>query len=183
MSNYSYETEAMATGLGIGFTILIYGIMLLIYLAIWIAMQFPYYRMAKRQGLNHAWLAFIPWGNFYITFKLSPREFNLFNKIIYTDRTKAFWFFTIVNLVYIVLIFPMSFIFLIPVLGWLLFIAYIVAYLVLCYGAMWRMNYDLLMTYGMPEHAMWASIVSIFFPILMTVFAYIIMNKEPDYNA
>lgn len=184
MDNYYYDSDAMYAGIGLGAMLLIYGLIFLVSIAIWIAMEYPFYRMAKRQGMSNAWLAFVPYGNFYITLKLSPREFNLFNWIKYDDRTKAFWFFLIVTGVYIILIPVMSVLFaVIPVLGWLLYMAYIIAYIVLSYGVMWRMYYDLLITYGMPEHAMWASIVNIFFPLLITVFAYIIMNREPDMYA
>lgn len=179
----SYDSDALYAGLSIGIVLLIYAVIFIISIALWIAMEYPFYRMAKRQGMSNAWLAFIPYGNFYITLKLSPRQFNLFNWIKYDNRTKAFWLFLIATGIYIVLILPMSFISMIPILGWLLFMAYILAYLLISYGIMWRMNYDILITYGMPEHAMWVSIVDIFFPLLMTVFAYIIMNKEPDYNA
>ncbi|MBQ7765425.1 MAG: hypothetical protein IJ397_01115 [Lachnospiraceae bacterium] len=179
----SYDSDALYAGLSIGIVLLIYAVIFIIAIALWIAMEYPFYRMAKRQGMSNAWLAFIPYGNFYITLKLSPRQFNLFNWIKYDNRTKAFWLFLIATGIYIVLILPMSLLSMIPVLGWLLFMAYILAYLVISYGIMWRMNYDILITYGMPEHAMWVSIVNIFFPLLMTVFAYIIMNKEPDYNA
>ena len=179
----SYDSDALYAGLSIGIVLIIYAVIFIISIALWIAMEYPFYRMAKRQGMSNAWLAFIPYGNFYITLKLSPRQFNLFNWIKYDNRTKAFWLFLIATGIYIILILPMSFISMIPVLGWLLFMAYIIAYLLISYGIMWRMNYDILITYGMPEHAMWVSIVNIFFPLLMTVFAYIIMNKEPDYNA
>ncbi|MBQ3515609.1 MAG: hypothetical protein IJA29_00150 [Lachnospiraceae bacterium] len=179
----SYDSDALYAGLSIGIVLIIYAVVFIISIALWIAMEYPFYRMAKRQGMSNAWLAFIPYGNFYITLKLSPRQFNLFNWIKYDNRTKAFWLFLIATGIYIILILPMSFISMIPVLGWLLFMAYIIAYLLISYGIMWRMNYDILITYGMPEHAMWVSIVNIFFPLLMTVFAYIIMNKEPDYNA
>ena len=179
----SYDSDALYAGLSIGIVLIIYAVVFIISIALWIAMEYPFYRMAKRQGMSNAWLAFIPYGNLYITLKLSPRQFNLFNWIKYDNRTKAFWLFLIATGIYIILILPMSFISMIPVLGWLLFMAYIIAYLLISYGIMWRMNYDILITYGMPEHAMWVSIVNIFFPLLMTVFAYIIMNKEPDYNA
>ena len=183
MNSYSYDSDAMAAGLGLGVTLVIYAVTFIICLAIWIAMEYPIYRMAKRQGMSNAWLAFIPYGNFYITLKLSPREFNLFNLFKYDNRTKAFWLFLIATGIYIVLMFPMVFAVMIPVIGWLLFMVYILAYVAIAYGIMWRMNYDLLITYGMPEHAMWASIVNVFFPYLMVVFYYIIMNREPDMSA
>lgn len=179
----SYNSDVMGATLGLGITLLIYGITFIVCFAVWFVVQYPYYKMAKKQGLSNAWLAYIPWGNFYIALKLSPREFNLFNWIKYDNRTKAFWLFLIATGIYIVLIFPMSFIAMIPVLGWLLFIAYIGVYVVICYGILWRMNYDILMTYGMQEHAMWASIVNIFCPLIMVVFSFMIMNKEPDMYA
>ncbi len=177
------KPETLITGYSIGFILSIYAFIFILSIGMWIAMEYPFYRMAKRQGLPNAWLAFIPWGNFYITLKLSPRKFNLYNLFKYDNRSKAFTFFVIVNAVYIVLILPMSLLAMIPILGWFLFFVYIMAYLVLCYGIMWRMYYDVLMTYGMKEHAMWASIANIFFPIIMIVFSYIIMNREPDMNA
>ena len=48
---------------------------------------------------------------------------------------------------------------------------------------MWRVNYDILMTYGMQEHAMWASVLNYWVPYVMIVMSYIIMNREPDYKA
>lgn len=177
------DSEVMVAGLSVGLILVIYAFIFIFSIAIWIAMEYPFYRMAKRQGLPNAWLAFIPWGNFYITLKLSPRKFNLFNLFMYEDRSKAFLFFVIVNVAYIVLAIPMSLLAMIPILGWLLFFVYIVAYLVLCYGVMWRMYYDVLITYGMSEHALWVSIVNFLFPILVPIFAYMIMNKEPDLYA
>ncbi|MBQ4068619.1 MAG: hypothetical protein IJC76_05155 [Lachnospiraceae bacterium] len=152
-------------------------------IAMWIAMQYPFYRMAKRQGIENAWLVFVPWGNYYITLKLSPREFNLFNLIKFENRSKAFILFIIATAIYIVLILPMSLLSMIPILGWLIFLLYIMAYLLISYSIMWRMYYDVLITYGMEEHAMWVSILGIFVPIVITVFAYMIMNKEPDMYA
>jgi len=152
-------------------------------IAMWIAMQYPFYRMAKRQGIENAWLVFVPWGNYYITLKLSPREFNLFNLIKFENRSKAFILFIIATAIYIVLILPMSLLSMIPILGWLIFLLYIMAYLLISYSIMWRMYYDVLITYGMKEHAMWVSILGIFVPIVITVFAYMIMNKEPDMYA
>lgn len=179
----SYDSEALATSLGLGLTLLIYGLTFLLSLAIWIVQQIPYYKMAKNQGMSNAWLAFIPYGNFYITLKLSPREFNLFNWIRWDDRIKAFWAMLIATGIYIVLIPVVLLLMMIPVLGILVYLIYIFAYFIVAYSIMWRMNYDLLITYGMPEHAMWASIVNTFCPFIMIVFSYIIMNRQPDYYA
>lgn len=167
----------------LGFVLIIYALIFILSIGMWIAMQFPFYRMAKRQGIENAWLVFVPWGNYYITLKLSPREFNLFNLIKFENRSKAFIVFIIATAVYIALILPMSLLAMIPILGWLIFILYIMAYLAISYGIMWRMYYDVLITYGMKEHAMWVSILGVFVPIVITVFTYMIMNKEPDMYA
>lgn len=169
--------------IALGIVIMIYAITFIVSIAMWIAMEYPFYRMAKRQGIENAWLAFIPWGNYYITLKLSPRRFNLFNLIKFENRSKAFILFIIATAVYIVLILPMSLLAMIPILGWLIFMLYIMAYLAISYAIMWRMYYDVLITYGMKEQAMWVSILGVFVPIVITVFAYMIMNKEPDMYA
>ncbi len=169
--------------IALGIVIMIYGITFIFSIALWIAMQYPFYRMAKRQGIENAWLTFIPWGNYYITLKLSPREFNLFNLVKFEKRSKAFIVFIIATAVYIALILPMSLLSMIPILGVLIFLVYITAYLLVSYSIMWRMYYDVLITYGMKDHAMWASIVGVFVPVVIIVFAYMIMNNEPDMYA
>ncbi len=185
MNSYSasYDTEALAAGLGIGTVVLILGVMFLLFIAIWIVMCVPFYKMAKNQGISNAWLTFVPYGNFWIQLKLSPREFNLFNWIRWDDRTKAFWTILIATGVYIVLLFPVAFLAMIPVLGTLIYFVYIFAYVAIVYGIIWRTNYDILITYGMEQNAMLLSILNIFFPIIMIVCSYMIMNREPDYYA
>ncbi len=182
-SSYDSGADSLMALLGVGGVLLFYAIFFLVFFVVWFVIQYPYYKMAKNQGLSNAWLAYVPYGNFYITLKLSPREFNVFNWIRWENRTKAFWTMLIATGIYIVLLFPVCLIAMIPVIGWLIYIVYIFAYVFIVYALMWRMNYDLLITYGMEQHAMWASIVNIFCPFVMVVFAFIIMNKEPNYNA
>lgn len=185
MSSYSssYDTEALAASMGIGMVLLIYGVAFLISIAIWIVQEIPFYKMAKNQGMSNAWLAFIPYGNFWVQLKLSPREFNLFNWIRWDDRAKAFWAMLIATGIYIVLLVPVVLLLMVPVIGILIYIVYIFAYVVFEYGIIWRMNYDILITYGMEQNAMLLSILNIFCPIIMIVCSYMIMNREPNYNA
>lgn len=180
MYSYSsgYDTSMLGAGIGLGAMILIYAVILLFSLIVYFVMAFPYYKMAKRQGLPHAWVAFIPMANLYIAAVLPQFEFNLFNKFIWPKRSKAFWVYLISFVIYCVLATPMIFVAMIPILGWLLFMAYILIFMVFWYIIMWKINYDLLIAYGMEQHAMWASIVNIFCPLVMVVFSFIIMNKD-----
>lgn len=172
-----------AMGVGAFFLMLLLFFVLII--AMMIAVCFPYYRMAKRAGMPNAWLAFVPVANLYITLNLSRREFNIFNWIVCKDRTKVFWYALAGYGIFFGLILLLAILSAIPFLGIIFAILYYIimtVFYIPIYIFTWRMNYDLLMTYGMEEHAMWASIVNCFFPILMIVFSYIIMNKEPNYD-
>lgn len=177
------ELASLVGMMGMGVGLLIYLLMFLFVIAFYIVFVFPYYRMAKRQGLPHAWLVFVPVGNIWVILNLPRREFNLFNKYIQTDRTKVFWHFLLFTLIAGVLAVPFAFSMVIPVLGWLLYFAYCVAIGVITYGFMWRMYYDIYMTYGMQDNAMLLSILGMFVPIVSIVVAFMIMNREPDFNA
>lgn len=177
------ELASLVGMMGMGVGLLIYLLMFLFVIAFYIVSVFPYYRMAKRQGLPHAWLVFVPVGNIWVMLNLPRREFNLFNKYIQTDRTKVFWHFLLFTLIAGVLAVPFAFSMVIPVLGWLLYLAYCVAIGVITYGFMWRMYYDIYMTYGMQDNAMLLSILGMFVPIVSIVVAFMIMNREPDFNA
>ena len=82
-----------------------------------------------------------------------------------------------------VLAIPLAFIMMIPVLGWLIYIAYYVAVAVIGYGFAWRMNYDIYMTYGMEDNAMLFSILGLFVPLVTIIMSFMIMNREPNFNA
>ena len=209
MEEYSMAAEdLMAGGAALSifagtsiFIIAVYAFIFLFYVALFIVTRIPFYKMAKKAGMSKAWLMWIPLADMYVLVNLSKREYNLFNWIRTYNRTKVFWFYLIscpvacaivIGLIVVPTFFS-AFFYLIPFLGTILgssiiiictFVAYGLAgiYLVLVSILGWRVNYDILMTYGMQQHAMWASIVNCFFPLLMTVFGYIIMNKEPDYS-
>ncbi len=188
----SYDADALAEGLAVlfpfmtmGMIILFWCLFLVLFIALWFVFSYPYYRMAKNASLANAWLIFVPIGCYYILLHLARREFNIFNWIKTNDRTKVFWWFLIGYGGYFGAGLIISLLCSIPILNILFIIinyALSMAFYVALYIFLWRINYDILMTYGMQEHAMWASIVSCFVPLVMTVFSFIIMNKEPDYT-
>lgn len=188
---------AIATVIGIVWAIIVH-----------IVSSIPYFNMARKAGFQHAWLAFIPYGQYYVIMTLSHREFNIFNKFRTNDRKKAFWAYVIVAAVGVIINICNTFldgiseglstlseasedpsVLTISLIGIIvIFLLYLVLVAVtfvvnlVAYLIRWRAHYDLLMTYGMESHAMWASIVSLFVPLVIIVFSFIIMNKEPDYG-
>lgn len=184
----TYEAEALAEELMSLFPFMTLGaiflmVILCIILAIiiYLVLAIPYYKMAKNAGIPNPWLAFIPMADLYIKLNLSRREFNIFDWIRTYDRTKVFWYVIAGYAIFYACYFIMT----IPFLSILfMFFYYIIAfvYTIASYIFSWRMNYDILMTYGMEEHAMWASIVNCFIPVIMPVFSFLIMNNEPDYT-
>lgn len=203
------EEEAFAL---VGIILLFMGIAAIVSIAwaiiVHIVSSIPYFNMARKAGFHHAWLAFIPYGQYYVVMTLSHREFNIFNKFRTNDRKKAFWAYLIVAAVGVIINICNSFlngisdglstlseasqdtsVLAISAIGIIIiFLLYLVLVAVtfvtnlIAYLIRWRAHYDLLMTYGMESHAMWASIVSLFVPLVIIVFSFIIMNKEPDYG-
>lgn len=159
------------------------------FLALFIASRIPYCKLAKKEGIPNRWLLWIPIGEMYIRLQLSKREYGLFGFIKLKERKNIFWFYLIFNLIMIFIGGGLSVILILssilPLIG--MFIILAIQLLWLIYYTVnsiigWRVNYDILMTYGMQKHAMWASIVNCFIPCFMIVFSYIIMDKEPDYS-
>ena len=188
----SSEADARAESLVFLFLFTTIGMMFRLFASIYlfvialaIVFSIPYYKMAKRAGLPNPWLVFVPLGRYYIYLHLARREFNLFDWIKTNDRTKVFWWFMICYGGYFAVTMLLSILSSIPIIQFLfIFVNYAVmmVFAVAQYVFIWRVNYDILMTYGMQEHAMWASIVSCFVPIVMVVFSFMIMNNEPDYT-
>ncbi len=196
LTSSSYNTAAtdsaavaLSSLLGIsmvGVILLIYAATFIFAIAIGIVLCIPYYKMAKNQGMNYAWLAFIPIGNTWILSQLSQREYNIFNWICFKERKKAFYFWLIFTGCQFVIILGMTFLMAIPYIGVLFGVLYYPVAIVLGIAAQiigWRFNYDLLCTYGEKENAMAISIINCFIPIVMIVYSFIIMNREPDFEA
>lgn len=154
----------------------------------------PYFIMARTCEYHAPWIVFIPMCKDYIAFTLPFNEYGLgFIKI--KHRSIVFWSLLIFKLlgfvsffiryIYVFLIKPFSipapetegvfqsdiYSIVFAVISFLIF-----ALLSLIH---WRKNYDLLKAYGMDQHAIWAPLVNIICPLVMVIFSYIIMNKEP----
>ena len=173
-------------GVSMAFIVFMWAFIFIIIVGFYVATTIPIYKMAKRAGLPNAWLAWIPIGEMYIRLKLSRREFNIFNWIVTKDRDKAFigylWLVGGFVLAIVVLMIMM----IIPglnIIAVFLYYGLMMIYPIIFGIFMWRVNYDILITYGMQEHAMWASVLNYWVPYVMIVMSYIIMNREPDYKA
>lgn len=163
--------------------LLIIGAVILVSLGIYFASMFPFFRMAKNQGIDNAWLAFIPIGNIYIMLKLSNREFNIFDKFVYQDRTQAFKLWLIAFGIYLAAMIVGSVINLIPFLGSFIYMLISLAGAVFFYFYNFRLYYDIYVTYGMGENATLWAILGLFIPIISVIMPFTIMNKEPDFEA
>ena len=169
----------------------------------------PYFFHGKNAGFRHSWIAFVPAGRQYIAMTIPHCEYNL-GLIKTNSRKTVYWVWfgietllTIFSgLISIALMFILFYftdyaivsdysstgdytafydvglsIFQIVMYG-MNILRYIIRSII-----QWRMNYDLLKAYDMKEHAMWASIVNIFCPLVMLIFAYILMARSPEYGS
>ncbi len=151
--------------------------------AYYLLQSIPLFIMARKAGYKHAWMAFFPYTNDYLTFILPIREFNIFNWIKTKRRD-------IMALIYLCMILIGS-----GVVG---FIATctagipIVGPFIATFGGTilliainlfkWRMYYDLLVTFGQKNNAMWVSIVSLFIPLLFMLFTVFSCKNPPEYG-
>lgn len=154
----------------------------------------PFFIIAKNCDFRSPWIVFIPMCKDYIAFTLPFNEYRLgFIKI--KHRGIVFWPLLIFKLlgfvsffiryIYVFLIKPFS----IPAPeteGFFQSDIYSIVFAVISFLIFallslihWRKNYDLLKAYGMDQHAIWAPLVNIICPLVMVIFSYIIMNKEP----
>ena len=154
----------------------------------------PYFIMARTCEYHAPWIVFIPMCKDYIAFTLPFNEYQLgFIKI--KHRSIVFWPLLIFKLLGLVLFFI-----------WYIYVTIVkllsvpapetegvfqsdiysivfavISFLIFALLSLihWRKNYDLLKAYGMDQHAIWAPLVNIICPLVMVIFSYIIMNKEP----
>ena len=181
---------AMGTGMTIlilwfAFCFLIFGLNFVIVVGTYVATAIPIYKMAKNAGMSQAWLAWVPIAHTYVRLKLSRREFNIFNWIKTRNRDKVFegylWFLGGVILASI-LVLVMMVIPVINILGIILYYVIVYAAMIAMGVFMWRVNYDILMTYGMKEYAMPISVLNYMCPYIMIITTFKIMNTKPDYS-
>ncbi len=131
--------------------------------------------MARHAGYRHAWVAFVPYGTYYLEFVLPIRDFNIFNWIKTEKRESVAWIYIANDL-----LFPIidSILGLVPLFGTVVSWAYQIFVQVW----KWRRIYDLMKTFGFKKSAMTWSILSALYKPLYVVFLFIMCDKEPDYG-
>lgn len=168
----------------------------------------PLFIMGKKAGFKHAWLAFIPFGQSYVAMTLPHREFNIFKKFKTTNRKKAFWAYMITWGIWLgtailneVLSWVSTYLtgmdiesmsiegMLAMLVGMIILLVVelvVLAVTLVNTFAMcmirWRIYYDLMHTYREPDNAMWVSVLSVFFDIVIIIYSYCIMSKTPEYG-
>lgn len=171
------------TGAGLIFTIVSSIVSFLLLVAYYLLQSIPLFIMARKAGYKHAWMAFFPYTNDFLTFVLPAREFNLFNWIK-TDRRD------IMALIYIGMV-----VFGTGVLAIITFITAgipVIGPFISTFGGTilvvaitlwkWRMYYDLLMTYGQKSNALWVSIIGLFVNWLFMIFTVFSCKNPPEYG-
>ena len=172
------------TGASVAFTVIASILSLLITVAYYLLQSVPLFIMARKAGFKHAWMAFFPYTNDFLTFMLPIREFNLFNWIktnrrdimalVYIGLSIAgFWAMGILDGLTVG----------VPVIGPLLSTFGGTIVIVAINLWKWRMYYDLLMTFGQKSNALWVSIVSLFIPWLFMIFTLFSCKNPPEYGA
>lgn len=175
---------AFLTGAGLFITIITAVVGFLGSIAYYLLQSIPLFIMARKAGHPHPWMAFFPYANDFLTFSLPAREFNLLN-IIKTKRRD------VMALIYIILIICGTTIVLplivtvtaaIPVIGPIFSSFGGIILLVVINLFKWRMYYDLLMTFGQKNNALWVSIISLFVPWLFMIFTIFSCKNPPEYG-
>ncbi len=131
--------------------------------------------MARHAGYRHAWVAFVPYGTYYLEFVLPIRDFNIFNWIKTEKRESIAWIYIANDLLYPIID---SILGIIPLLG---------TVLSWCYQLFiqvwkWRRIYDLMKTFGFKKSAMTWSIFATLFKPLYVILLFVMCDKEPDYG-
>ena len=156
---------------------------LLISIAWYLLQAIPLFIMARKTGFKHAWMAFFPYTNDFLTFMLPIREFNIFNWIKSERRdTMALIYLALCVFGNSALLIITPILAPIPVIGPLVasFGGTILVFFI--YAFRWRMYYDLLKTFGQESNAMWVSIISLFIPWLFLIFTIFSCKNDPDYG-
>lgn len=171
------------TGAGAIISIIISVVGFLGTIAYYLLQSIPLFIMARKAGYKHAWMAFFPYTNDFLTFILPIREFNIFNWIK-TERRDM------MALIYLGMLLIGSWVVGIvatltagvPIIGPLISTFGGTILLIAIYLFKWRMYYDLLMTFGQKSNAMWVSIVSLFVPWLFMLFTVFACKNPPEYG-
>ena len=131
--------------------------------------------MARHAGFRHAWVAFVPYGTYYLEFVLPIREFNVLNWVKTDKRETIAWTYIANDLLNPII---SSILGMIPFLSTILQWAYSLFFVLW----KWRKIYDLLITFGFKKSAMTWSILATLYKPLYVVLLFIMCDKEPNYG-
>ena len=131
--------------------------------------------MARHAGYRHSWIAFIPYGSYYLEFVLPIREFNVLNWVKTDRRETIAWFYIANEILGGIISFIIGNI---PLLGTIADWAYSLFFLLW----KWRKIFDLLKTYGFRKSAMFWSILGTLSKPLYVILLFIMCDREPDYG-
>ena len=131
--------------------------------------------MARHAGFRHAWVAFVPYGTYYLEFVLPIREFNVFNWVKTDKRETIAWAYIGNDFLKPIISSILS---MIPLLSTILQWAYSLFF----EFWKWRKIYDLLITFGFQKSAMAWSILATLYKPLYVVLLFIMCDKEPNYG-
>lgn len=172
---------SLAGILGLGIPVLIFIISvissiigLLIGLIEYLLPAIALFKLARKAGYKHAWLAFIPVAQTYLEFVLPRREFNL----LFKTKNRSLMGIIDLILTYFgtTIIVALN---VIPALGQLLDVA--LPFILVAFA--WRRKYDMICTFRDKELALLISILSIPFPFVYNIVLIFSMNREPEYGA
>lgn len=131
--------------------------------------------IARHAGYKRPWIAFIPYGSYYLEFVLPIRDFNVLNWIKTDKRETIAWSYIANDLLKSLV---KSILGIVPFFGYVLK----VGYELLIYMFKWRKIYDLLKTFGFKKSAMTWAILSVIFKPVYIVLLFIMCDREPDYG-
>ncbi len=172
----------------------------------------PFFFMGKNAGFRHSWIAFVPAGRQYITMTIPHCQYNL-GLLKTDNRKLVYWvwfgFETVFTILYAVASVAFYYVEVyyagvsgysdyytsygassatsdissITIITRVLLFSIFLLRMAIRGVIQWRMYYDLLNAYDMKEHAKWAPAVNIICPLVMLVFAYILMSRSPEYGS
>lgn len=162
-----------------------------------------YCKMAKNAGCKNAWIAFLPFGKNYLAFAIPHREYNI-GLIKTKHRKRVFWISWILeSVVYLIMGFGWAVVYTYSQLSGtgyavktatgfgeypldliLLIILLLSVVIVFAIRSIvhWRKNYDLLITYGYEQFALWGSLLNIICPFVMVIMPILMAGRVPDYG-
>lgn len=185
---------------------------LLFTLFIHVIKTMPYFFMGKNAGFKHSWVAFVPAGRQYIAMTIPHCQYNL-GLLKTDNRKSVYWvwfgFETVFTILYAIASVAFYYVELyyaqtidytdyytsysastttsdvstITIVTRVLLFSIFLLRMAVRGVIQWRMYYDLLNAYEMNTHAKWAPAVNIICPLVMLVFAYILMSRPPEYGS